>query len=533
MLSHFACSTTPKTSVSASIAGNAPPRRVAVLPFANRTSNPEAATVLRRMFYNFFSSLNYVDIEPAVVDSCLEANGMLDRVEAGSLPNTERLGQLLGVDAVVVGEALSLGQTYALVYANQEAGLRARMIRCATGEVMWQTEHTVTLHEGDLPLSLPGLAAAILKTAITFQQTHLMRAASELCMQATATIPNPPAAEQPPKIQALAHNAAGTLLAPGEELKVVMVGDRHLKASFSLPPLLEGYPMEEREPGVYVATYTVQPGDRLADGRLVGFLHRTPGAGRQWVDTLGPIRVGAPKVLPPIIDTDTVLAAAQGPYVVEDALVVAPGAVLTVEAGVVVWFRRLGLVVRGTLRACGTAEQPVIFSGITSRGWKGVFLEGGREEHLLRHCRISGAEYGIRSTRARSLIEDCRFQENTWGVVAEDGQTVIRGSWVRASVKTGVAARNSRLCVKGSVIAENAAGGFLLEGSPAVIEGNNIVNNGGWGIKALGPPAEVHAGGNWWGQAEPDLSDVIKGPVTAPSPLPAPVNAEAAARTPN
>jgi hypothetical protein len=44
--------------------GSQLPHKVAILPFANHTSNPVAATVVRKMFYNFFSSLNYLDLEP-------------------------------------------------------------------------------------------------------------------------------------------------------------------------------------------------------------------------------------------------------------------------------------------------------------------------------------------------------------------------------------------------------------------------------------------------------------------------------------
>lgn len=526
------CAQAPKPLPPVPAAAVGLPRKVALLPFENRTANPDAAVVLRRMFFNFFSSLNYADIEPAAVDATLAAGRAGEAATGdGSWP-PEKLGQLLGVDAVVVGEALALGQTYALVYANQQAGLRARMLRCSTGEVIWEMEHTVTLHEGDLPLSLPGLAAALVKTAFNFQQSNTLRAASELCMQMVATIPDPPTeAEIPPRIQTLVHNGAAGLLAPGDELRVVMVGEKKQKASFSLPPLLPEAPMEEREPGVYTAAYRIQPQDRLAEGQLTGYLRSPSGSSRQWVDALGPIRIGRPTVLPAAIAEDTVLTADRSPYLVEEALVVMPGVTLTLDPGVVVWFRTLGLVVKGTLQARGTAEHPVAFSGLKTKGWKGIFIEGGEGINLLRHSRISGAEFGIRFTRARISLEACRFQENTWAVVGEEGRIDIRGSLVRASAKAGISARNTRLAVSGSVVAENAGGGFLLEDSPAVIEGNDIVNNGGWAIKATGPPAEVLAGRNWWGQVQPELSETVRGPVQTQPPLPASISAGSPVRT--
>jgi hypothetical protein len=526
----YACSLAPKPAAKAPASEMELPRRVAVLPFANRTSNPEAATILRRMFFNFFSSLNYTDIEPAVVDATLEAGRMMESVAAGGPLTLERLGQLLGVDAVVTGEALALGQTYALLYTNQQAGLSVRMLHCGTAKVIWEMEHTVTLHEGDLPLSLPGLAAAIVRTAFNYQQSNTMRAASELCMQMAASVPNPTAeTETPPPIQLLVHNGAAGLLSPGDELRVVMIGGKKQKASLSLPPLLHEAPMEEKEPGVYAASYRIQPQDRLAEGQLTGYLRSSSGASRQWVDTLGPIRAGKPTVLPSSVSADTVLTADRSPYLVEDAMVVMPGVTLTIEPGVVVWFRNLGLVVRGTLQAGGAADQPVVFSGLNARGWKGIFIDGGEGENLFRHCRVSGAEFGIRAFRARLVVDDCRLQENTWALVAEGGEADIRGSLVRASAKTGISARNCRLLVKGSVVTENAAGGFLLEGSPSIIEGNNIVNNGGWGIKTVGPPTEVHAGNNWWGKAEPDLPEMVKGAVQTHPLLPAPISAGFAA----
>ena len=53
------------------------PRRVAILPFVNETQNPEAATLMRRLFFNFFSSLNYRDIEMPEIDGPLERAGLM------------------------------------------------------------------------------------------------------------------------------------------------------------------------------------------------------------------------------------------------------------------------------------------------------------------------------------------------------------------------------------------------------------------------------------------------------------------------
>jgi hypothetical protein len=514
LLSLAGCSSVPKATPGgiAALSDTRLPQRVAVLPFANRCSNPEAAVVLRRMFYNFFSSLNYADVELAQVDAVLQKNGLIDALAAGGAVSAEKLGRLLGVDAVVFGEAQELGKVYALVYANSRATLAIRLVSCIDGALLWEIKDTVTRHEGSLPLSLPGLAAGILKTAFSFQQADLTQVAAELCMRMVAALPNPQTqAALPPDIRVLVHNGASTLLQPGEELRVVMLAESGLSAGFSLPPLIDRLALEETEPGIYLASYTVRQHDRLADGRLVGYLHSAAGASRQWVDTLGPIQVGTPTELPAAIEKDTVLIAEQGPYLVKDALVVMPGATLTVEPGTDIWFHELGMVVRGRLRARGTAENPVRLSALGGAGWKGVFFDNAHRESTLTGCRIIGAEYGLRTHDSPLRVERCILQDNVWGAVAEGGRLEIRQSLVRSSRRAGVAARGADLRVEGSMITDNGAEGFLLEASRARIEGSNIVNNGGAAIRVRGDAAEVDAPHNWWGTENPGSAGVIQG----------------------
>ncbi len=91
------------------------PAKVAILPFVNNTSTPEAGVLVRRMFYNFFSSLNYRDLEPFVVDENLRLNNLYAAVTSGKNVSARQLGQILGVDAVIYGDVTSLGKLFALV----------------------------------------------------------------------------------------------------------------------------------------------------------------------------------------------------------------------------------------------------------------------------------------------------------------------------------------------------------------------------------------------------------------------------------
>ncbi len=500
------------------------PYRVAILPFANKTSNPEAGTIVRKMFYNFFSSLNYHDLEPFVIDENLKANKLYGDITGGKKVSAQKLGQLLGVDAVIFGDVISLGKIYALVYTDSQAGLKARMVRCSDAKPIWELEHTIHIEEGDVPLSPIGLATTVFKTALSHRQATHLKAASELCMQMIATIPNPPGrSEPPPKIQVLVHNGAGKLLQPGDTIKVVMIGEKKRIASWSLPPLILNVPMKEKQPGVYIGAYRIKTQDRLAHGRLVGILRTKKGVGSQWMDTLGPVVVGKPTVLPAVIDKDHTLSTEKSPYLVNGALVVKPGVKLTMNAGTVVWFRSLGLIVKGQLEILGTRDDPVRLSSLGDSSWKGVFLDGSKGDNKISYCNISGAEFGFRASKSRIAIKNCQFQNNVWGIVMEESRGEIAGSLIRTSTKSGIAARKAKLLVKDSVITENSAGGFLLEGSKARIEQNNILNNGAWEIKVLDKKGRVKAAQNWWGDKDPAKKEII-GPVAYQPALKSPID---------
>ena len=489
------------------------PSRVAILPFVNKTSTPEAGVLVRRMFYNFFSSLNYRDLEPFVIDENLRLNDVYADVTAGRKVSPQKLGQLLGVDAVIYGDVISLGKIYALVYSDNQAGLNARMVSCKTGQTIWELEHTIHIEEGEVPISPIGLATAVFKTALSHTQAKHMKAASELCMEMVATIPNPPGvSDPPPRIQALVHNGAGRLMVPGDYIKVAMIGDKKQMASWSLPPLIENLPLTEKEPGVYIGAYRIKQKDRLPHGRIVGYLRGKSGVGSQWMDTLGPVKIGKPTVLPSIITTDLILNIDKSPYLVNDALVVKPGAKLTMKPGTVIWFRSLGLIVKGELEILGTEDQPVRLSSMGRTSWKGIFLDNSSNKNKIHYCAISDAEFGFRASKSNVSIQNSQFQDNVWGIVVEESKADISSSLIRTSQKSGIAPRQAQILVKDSVITENNSGGFLLEGSQAKIVQNNILNNGGWEIKVLNEKGQIKAVKNWWGTEDPIKNEII-GPV--------------------
>ena len=87
------------------------------------------------MFYNFFSSLNYIDLELAVIDDTLKRVDLYQKIVTAKEVSPQEIGQLLGVDAIIFAEVLSFGKIYALIYTDNQAGLKI----VADQLLLWQS----------------------------------------------------------------------------------------------------------------------------------------------------------------------------------------------------------------------------------------------------------------------------------------------------------------------------------------------------------------------------------------------------------
>ena len=493
------------------------PRTVAVLPFVNKTSNPNASAFVQKMFYNFFSSLYYHDIEPFQVDSLLKEIGLDKKIVSGEEVSPKRLGKLLGVDAVVFGEVTSFGRIFAIVYTDYHVGLKSKMVDCKTGNLIWSNHNTAHQRDVSIPTSPIGLATTAVEKLVllSMDQKEDIKVTAILCMKMIDTIPNPPVInELGPGIQVLVHNGANKLLRPGESLKVVMVGEPGQIASWDVLPIIKDFPLEEKELGIYIGSYTVKPDDRLSLGNMVGYLHSKEGARSRWIDILGPVYMGNPTPLPQQVASDLVLSSAKSPYLVRETLFVMPKAKLIIEAGTVIWCKGLGIVVKGEIEARGTQEKPIRFMNIASEPWKGIIIDQSKGDNIFSHCEVYNAQNGIRARASVVKINDCLFQNNSLGMFFEEGSVTIEKSIVRASQEIGISALNSEITIRNSTVSENELGGILLDSTKTNIAYNNIYNNGKWELKLTvsDTPGSFNVSHNWWGSK--DIPKIrIVGPV--------------------
>lgn len=119
-----------------------PPRRVAVLPFENRSERKGAARIVGDVFTTgLFRIGRFEVIEPGVVNEALLAIGSTPygTVDTETLDGLRRR---IGADAVIVGtvynysEGIKKGAT-----TSPELEMDARMVETTTGRILWSAAH--------------------------------------------------------------------------------------------------------------------------------------------------------------------------------------------------------------------------------------------------------------------------------------------------------------------------------------------------------------------------------------------------------
>ena len=277
------------------------PKTVAILPFKNETKKEEAFEIVRRTFYNHFSSLRYGDLELFKVDQRLKKTGFTDPDEINKL-SSQRLGKILGVDAVIYGRITHYDRAYAAVYSKVSVGAAVKMVDTKTNEFLWSGQHVQSKHQGGVPTTPVGLIITAISTAANIRQIELLRTSDDLFRDMVKTIPGPTVAEasRPPAIKMLVHDAVGSPKKAGDIIKVALEGDPHCAASFDIGDFKQAIEMKEIQSGFYEAKYQVRPGDNAHEAIITGYLTDERGNTAQWMDVIGAITIDT---TPPNIPT--------------------------------------------------------------------------------------------------------------------------------------------------------------------------------------------------------------------------------------
>lgn len=176
--------------------GAAPPC-VAIMPFENLTSYEEMGLLVRKSFYNHFSSKNYRDIELSTVDRALES---LQKAQSGAWRDVppETMGKYLHADFVIYGKVKDYRKIFLGVYSQLALTVEVEMVDCRNGQGVWWKTDTKRSHDGGIPLEWFSLMSATARSGLHMQQERTLDLVERINRDLVAEIPEPSASPGAP-----------------------------------------------------------------------------------------------------------------------------------------------------------------------------------------------------------------------------------------------------------------------------------------------------------------------------------------------
>jgi hypothetical protein len=192
-----------------------PPKTVAVLPFRSQIgegrveaseelfhflsrkdpSQPESVGErMRRAFFGQFAQLEFDHVKISRIDRVLQREGLVTWEKMNSLPR-QRLRELLGADAVILGEVTHFDYYYAFLYSQLAVGLSLEMIDTRTGEVLWRVHDARRDHTIRVVYDPIALVVGLFQVGFSMRPINMMRAMDEICRELVGTIPPPQSSE--------------------------------------------------------------------------------------------------------------------------------------------------------------------------------------------------------------------------------------------------------------------------------------------------------------------------------------------------
>ncbi|MBU1255428.1 right-handed parallel beta-helix repeat-containing protein [Patescibacteria group bacterium] len=221
-----------------------------------------------------------------------------------------------------------------------------------------------------------------------------------------------------------------------------------------------------------------------------------------------------------------------GEIYVSGPLVIVPWVTLKIEPGTVVKFKhsrdyknplRGGLIIKGTLQAIGTPEQPIWFTSDAPEpingDWESIFITS-QKENIIKYAIVEYAQLGINFWTAsgevshsiiRWVNSECIYMERSnpvieYNTIYNCGYNGIALEQFNYDVKirynkifdnlynTGIHGEATEVEIEGNIVKNNKFGITFDDFSEAVIKNNLIENNSEEGIRLMNScQAEVYS----------------------------------------
>ncbi len=192
-----------------------PPKTVATLPFhslvgngriegsrfvynfltGKKQENPQfLEESMRRAFFGQFAQLEFDHVKLSQIERVLRKEDLNSWEKVRSFP-PQRLGELLGADALIFGEVTHFDYYYAFLYTQLAVGLSLEMVDSKSGEVLWKVHDARRDHTVRIAYDPIALAVGLFQAGFSLRPINMMRAMDEICRELVGTIPPPHGSE--------------------------------------------------------------------------------------------------------------------------------------------------------------------------------------------------------------------------------------------------------------------------------------------------------------------------------------------------
>ena len=207
------------------------------MPFDNETKEEGIQKLVRKSFYNHFSSKKYHDFELNEIDRSLKILEDTSSRPWKEIPASS-LAEFFHTDFIIYGQVKEFEKIFLGIYSQIALTVKIDMVEASTGEVVLSRTITKRSHEGGVPFSLFGIIPAALRSGLHMKEERTLQLADQLNQELVSQIPDPPS---PPvsvyfiEIQVASFAEKARALKTFDELKIkgleprietVKLGDR-------------------------------------------------------------------------------------------------------------------------------------------------------------------------------------------------------------------------------------------------------------------------------------------------------------------
>lgn len=169
----------------------ATPKTAIVMPFDNETQEKDIEKLVRKSFYNEFSSKKYHDFELDEVDRSLKLLEELSNRPLKEIP-VSTLKDFFHADFIIYGQVKEFKKVFLGIYSQIALKVKIDMVETSSGEVVFSRTITERSHDGGVPFSFFGIIPAALRSGLHMKEERTLELANRLNRELVDQIPDPP-----------------------------------------------------------------------------------------------------------------------------------------------------------------------------------------------------------------------------------------------------------------------------------------------------------------------------------------------------